>query len=217
MMVLFRSMALVLGICFWSSGSAEAGVMFMSDPNAMRENHPTKWELFAESTGSSVSMQKKNTCAVSVGGYLTGIGFRLPSGVSVSSVSGMPGWELDLTPNVAPFEPVTAAYAVRGNFQGGGNPSLGIAPGEAKVFTLSLTQSITDQMLKTALLGSGGFDNGLVVRFRGLSNGGSNKVGGQGNGGEGQVPEPAFCTALILGSFCCAHVLSRKRRVHKAS
>lgn len=139
-----------------------------------------------------------NTSPVDNEGDITGLAFLFPDGYSldVSGSSSAPsGFELLYSDvSASPFEDYDAGAAVGGSWLGGGKPQSGIGAGETATFYFNLTGTGISELGATSFASNNDF---VAVRFRGFSDGGSDKVTGGGGGGA-QVPEPA--TIFLLGS-----------------
>ena len=120
-------------------------------------------------------------------GFLTGFVFNLPDGVTVTaaSLNTPPTSDPDFAPlgaltfnnnvNGAPFGHFDIGAAVGGNFQGGGNPSDGIAAGSSGTFQFALIGEgllgVTSADFLSSLSVPPGAGEGLTpfeVRFRGF-------------------------------------------------
>src|SRR5262249_17903836 len=112
--------------------------------------------------------------------------------------------------SAAPFSNFDLGASTSGEFLGGGSPKGGIPAGGSATFTFSLTGSGLDALTTPSFLsklsGPQGQDLApafFVAGFRGLPNGGSDKVPGQSaggsTGGTQSVPEPGAMTLAGLG------------------
>ena len=125
-----------------------------------------------------------NITPESVGGYLTGFVFDIASadgGASVALASGTNTNFLDTGPETAsPFGDFDAGAALNASWTGGGNPSdgipgiLGMNAGTTETFVFDITASDASALSAASFLGD--YGNWFAVRFRGLSNGGSDKL-----------------------------------------
>ena len=148
----------------------------------------------------------KNTSSSSVGGYLTGIVLKEVSGatyVSGSYLTNNSHFSLVTNASASPFGTFPVGAALGGNWLGGGSPNNGIAAnggtGDFK-FTFSYTGTApTETDWKNILNG-----NGFVARFKGLTNGGSNKVpdiASTGVSTDSVTPEPSTFVIAALGTL----------------
>lgn len=122
-----------------------------------------------------------NTSPSSVGGFLTAFVFNVDSTDSGSSGSEVSkpnnNWSLLLNESAAPFgSPYDLGSSTSGGFEGGGPPSRGLAIGETGTWIFNI-QAADAAVLTEDSFVNGPFAQNFVVRFRGLDNGGSDKVG----------------------------------------
>ena len=170
-----------------------------------------------------VDIELTNTSPLLNGGFITAFVFNIPEGVTVTAatllssdadfgVLGGPGFSNGV--NGAPFGQFDIGASTGGSFEGGGNPSLGIAVGVTNTFSFSLTGTGLGSLSPADFLGSlsvapgdGKGHEDLVVRFRGFEDGGSDKVPNE------NVPEPSVVLLLGLGMIgVWARRLSPNRR-----
>jgi hypothetical protein len=177
---------------------------------------------------ATVTVSLANTSPAANGGFITAFVFNIPDGTSVTSativstsgafddagdllgpltfnnsVSGVPNGQFDI------------GLSTGGDFEGGGNPTVGIGVGETETFTFTLIglgfSGLTAQDFLDALSVGPGIGQGpedFVVRFRGFEDGGSDKV--PNNGDDEDVPEPG--TGLLFGLGMAVFLTSRLRR-----
>ncbi|WP_435007241.1 PEP-CTERM sorting domain-containing protein [Tundrisphaera lichenicola] len=139
-------------------------------------------------TTATLTITLKNT-STNAGGYLTAFVLNNP-GDSITGVSlslhpanfGLLGLDNN---NVggSPFGQFDFGASTSGSFEGGGPPSKGIAIGSSGTFVFHLTgtnlTSLTDASFLNTLSTGNGAGQGyqpFVVRFRGFTGGGSDKV-----------------------------------------
>jgi len=125
-----------------------------------------------------------NTTPESVGGYLTGFVFDIATadaGASVALSSATNANFLDTGPQTAsPFGDFDAGAALNANWAGGGNPSdgipaiMGMNAGTTETFVFDITATDAATLSALSFLGDSG--DWFAVRFRGLSNDGSDKL-----------------------------------------
>jgi LPXTG-motif cell wall-anchored protein len=170
----------------------------------------------SDATQAEISVVLTNTSAS--GGYLTGFAFNNPgnqiTGVAFSSVNFtlIGGSSFQNGINAAPFGQFDLGAAVGGDFQGGGNPSPGLAKNQTGTFTFQLTGTglntlNTNSFFSTLSTGNGDGQGpeAFVARFRGFPEGigqpGSDKTPGTieaPGAGVSLAPEPGSFTLAGL-------------------
>jgi hypothetical protein len=157
-----------------NSSAGQTGATF----GAIVEYHslsPTTGEL-------NISIQ--NLTPIEVGGFLTGLVFRFDTSDPLASATLTSTSDADFLntgPTSAnPFGMFDAGAALGANWEGGGAPSNGIPVGGSGLFTFAVTAS--DAQTLTADDFAYAIESpSFVVRFRGLDNGGSDKVPSRGS------------------------------------
>jgi len=119
-----------------------------------------------------------NTSASSVGGYLTGFVFDIATTdddfeAELENASN-DDFEDTGSESANPFGDFDAGAALRGNWNGGGNPSFGLAVGEIGIFEFEIEADDASSLTASSFLGANG--DWFAVRFRGLNNGDSDKL-----------------------------------------
>lgn len=144
-------------------------------------------------TASELTISLTNTTSAAIGGFMTGLAFDVPG---VTSIGSFTTTHADMTlltnPSTAPFGSRGWGVAVGGDWLGGGNPSGGVATGATGTWTFDLTGGPSSLSLA---------DLNMVARFRGLNDGGSDKVPA--------VPEPETWAMMLAGA---AALWLRQRR-----
>jgi hypothetical protein len=161
----------------------------------------------AEPSQGVLTISLTNTNDEDTGGFITGFVFNInsddPSSMAVLT-SAVPSF-LGVQNHPAPPFGMSfrAGAALNGDWSGGGNPNGGIAPGETGTFVFDIFATDAAFLNAYSFI-TGPYDFNFVVRFRGLNDGGSDKVPGT-NGST--VPAPA-----ALACFAFAGLLGRSRR-----
>lgn len=120
-----------------------------------------------------------NTTSASTGGYVTALALTAAGSSSVSFGSSTSAAFDGLSGPVAanPFGNFATGASTSSSWLGGGSPTSGISVGNSTTFVFNLTglaSNLASVTADTVLQATG--NNGLVVRFRGMANGGSDKV-----------------------------------------
>ncbi len=193
-----------------STSSAFGSIAFSGDMSASTESTGSNYSgtLSYSHIGGSIgelTITVTNETPALIGGRLTAVIFRFDTTdgsastlLTSSSVAGMTNTG---TVNGAPYGTFMGGAGTGGQFEGGGSPANGLAIGATGTYVWKITAS------DAALLTDSSFTNAanqpsLLARFRGLADGGSDKVPGE------FVPAPA---SLALAGFA-GLVASRRRR-----
>jgi uncharacterized protein (TIGR03382 family) len=159
--------------------------------------------VFDGGTSGTLTVSLTNMTSNSIGGYLTGFVFNINSTDGSASASLTSTTDSDFldtgSENAAPFGMFDAGAAIGANWSGGGNPSNGIAIGVTETFVFSVSASDAGTLDAMSFVGLAGDD--FAVRFRGLNNGGSDKL-------TTTVPAPGTGALALLG----LGLASRRRR-----
>lgn len=170
-------------------------------------------------TSGSLVISLTNTTPV-YSGYITGMAFNNP-GDSITGVTSFtssdPDFQLIGDPNFdggvsgSPYGDFDLGTALGDGWLGGGSPVGGIAVGETATFTFNLAGNlagITTNSFITQLSSGTRQPEALVVRFRGMLDGESDKVPGTFGPPPGEIPEPGTYAMIGLGLGLAA--LARK-------
>lgn len=154
-----------------------------------------------------------NTSPLSVGGYLTGFAFNAPETATVSFASTtLAGFATFFeNPNTAPFTGLEYGVGVGDNYDGGGNPSDGLAVGASATWTFSVVGG-SFTALDFLNAGTEYWDTHFVTRFRGLNDGGSDTLPAAAVH-TAAIPEPQTY-ALMLAGLAMLAFMRRRGRDH---
>lgn len=152
-----------------------------------------------------------NDSPASVGGFLTGFLFRADAVTGATLTSANPVFFNDTgADSGSPFGTFDGGAALGGSFLGGGSPTNGLAVGQTGNFVFSITSATASTLNAADFLGT--LDShssvGFLVRFRGLTDGGSDKVPG---GGTDTVVIPLPNAGMLAGAGLLALGLRRRR------
>ncbi len=127
-----------------------------------------------------VTIMLNNTTPANIGGFLTGFAFNIGStdtNATAALASATNANFLDLGSAAAsPFGTFDAGAALGANWQGGGSPAGGIPIGGSATFTFDIAADDALSLTSQSFLTGGPNAYNFIVRFRGLENGGSDKV-----------------------------------------
>lgn len=215
----------VLGVlCLGLAAAPSEAGQFVGNPAGSTKNTGSNYagEFVyndIDSTSATLTINLDNTTPAAVGGFLTAFVFNVPdaiTSVTLSSASPSTMSTFFFDPDnikAAPFSnEYDAVVSTGGNasnaFEGSGPPSDGIAPGDSGTFAFDLTGTNLDTLSQSSFFletpDGGPF---FVVRFRGLTGGGSDKVPAT-----RAVPEPGSMVLAGLGLTALAAVGLRRRR-----
>jgi MYXO-CTERM domain-containing protein len=161
-------------------------------------------------TLGTLTISLTNTTAPSIGGFLTAFVFNInsvdPAASALQTSGPNANWSGMSAPSGNPFGIFDAGSSTGGSFEGGGPPSRGLAPGASGTWVFSVSASDAGALTPSSFMtGPNQYD--FVVRFRGLTNGGSDKV--PAIEAPPPVPTPG---ALALAGLTGGAVARRRRR-----
>lgn len=169
----------------------------------------------ATSTTATLTIALTNTTPAGVGGFLTAFVLNNPDNKisSVTVASPPTNWGLlglgDNSENAAPFGQFDFGAGIGNNFQGGGNPSDGFAPGTGGTFMFNLVgtglatltaESFVNASSAPPGMGGGSTQSSFAARFRG--EGVNDRVAA--------VPETSTYVTLLAGVVLLALRLRRR-------
>lgn len=195
--------AIVLTAATLATSAAQADVVsFVSNNAASTENlgsYAGSLTFTAQSpTTGLLTIMLENLSPTANGGKITGVVFNMHSADAAATATLASATHPFLntgSESAAPFGTFEAGAALNANWSGGGSPNPGIAVGDTGTFIFNVVAS------DAGFLSAGSFlSDGLVVRFRGFANGGSDK--------SPAIPAPA--PAILLASGAAAAL--RRRR-----
>jgi hypothetical protein len=201
--------AIVAGSALAFAGMASADVINISGDLA-NSTGMTGCDFFG-TVEYNFDMEDMGTLTVSltndtppeIGGFITGFLFNIlsddPSASAMLTGATDPDFLGVQNENGAPFGRFDAGAALGADWEGGGNPNFGIAVGVSEMFTFKVTASDASSLSAIDFVGDGE-DVNFVVRFRGLLDGGSDKVPG--------VPAPGAGVLALAGLA----IVTRRRR-----
>ncbi len=173
-------------------------------------------------SGSQSLVLSLTNTTPSYGGFLTGVALNNPGGVitgiTLNSTDTdfvlIGGPSFNNSVSGSPYGDFDFGAALGGNWLGSGSPNAGIAVNGSATFTFSLAGSLaglTTESFTGAVSENSDKQEALVVRFRGMNCGRSDKVPGDFGPPPGQVPEPATY-ALMGAGLTLASIFSRFRK-----
>jgi PEP-CTERM motif-containing protein len=198
---------------------------------------------FTDAANATLAIQLTNTTAAA-GGFLTGFAFNNPddliTGIALSSTNPnftyLGGTAFQTLVPANPYGQFDLGASTGTSWEGDGDPSRGIAVGDSATFTFTLEGNSLDTLTTQSFLstlstppGDGEGVQAFVARFRGLADGGSDKVVGAATGGGIEVvtttgnpdpplatttphaPEPGSLTLAGIGLSCLMVRFRRQR------
>jgi hypothetical protein len=204
---------LSLGMALAQASPAHAGLITgVNGLNGLGKYDGTFDYVPVDATHGTLNITLKNTSPAGNGGYLTAFVFNNPgqriTGATLWSSNvhfgllGAPSFNNSVSGT--PYGWFDIGASTGKSFEGGGNPSNGIAVGHSDDFVFHLTGNAlktltTNDFFTTPSVppGDGQGDQSFVARFRGFENGGSDKV--PGTDPPIATPEPATLLMSSMG------------------
>jgi len=156
--------------------------------------------VYSSGDSGTLLVSLTNDTSADIGGYLTGFVFNIASQDANASASLSFGSNANFLntgeENAAPFGMFDAGAALGANWTGGGSPSFGMGFGVSGMFEFMVTASDASLLTSSSFIGNG---SEFAVRFRGLYDGGSDKI---------LTPAPGTSVLALLGMG----LASRRRR-----
>ena len=197
-------------------------VNVFGDPTTTTNSTPTgaTFEAVVEYNALSadtaqLAIQLTNATTPDIGGFLTGFGFIVPTAnpgldIALSSATD-PDLLLITDFSVANLGTFDGGAALRADFNGGGKPSDGIAAGDTALFVFDITGFLAAGLDAQTYSVIDFVNNGdaFVARFRGLEDGGSEKIVGTTEDPILKVPTPGTASLALAALGMTA---TRRRR-----
>ena len=191
-------------------GSAEGATISLTGACAPDAPGLCSKTLTFDDVSDVLTIDLTNTSPAANGGYITGDAFWLPSNTVVSGSSSDADFQfIDPLLNQPSGGDVnftlgrTQAFALGGDWEGGGSPSAGTGTGQTVTFTVTLNRDLT------ALEFSDVFRS-QAIRFRGFTDGSSDKDLVVPGGNVTPIPEPA--SLLLFGLALSGAGLQARRK-----
>lgn len=161
---------------------------------------------YASGSTASLTISLTNTTSAATGGYVTAL--ALTGAEGVSALSFVSSTDVDFAAlsgpvSANPFGDFMSGTSTSSSWTGGGSPTVGVGTGQTAEFNFVLTGTagaLAGLDATTVLAPEN--DLGFAVRFRGMNNGGSDKVLGY------TIPGPGALALMALAGV----VTSRRRR-----
>lgn len=205
---MIRCLLCAAGVCAVASSSLGAISISGNVPASTEQTGATfDATLDYQFTGGSsglLTIDMTNTSPGGVGGFITGLVFNFGSAdaAAAATLASVTNANFLNAPsqNAAPFgSPFDAGASLGANWLGGGSPNGGIPVGGMATFTFNVTASDASLLSDASFL-DGPFAQNFLVRFRGLADGGSDKVPA--------IPAPGALALMSIGGLAAV----RRRR-----
>lgn len=200
MMRSWLSASAIAAACVLTANPAHASIAFSGNTAASTENTGSNYSgtISYDHIGGSVgelTITLTNETPLGVGGRLTAIVFRFDSSGAASTLllsSTVAGMTDTGTVNGAPFGTFMGGAGTGGQFEGGGSPSNGLAIGASATLVWQINASDAGSLTELSFIDAA-HQPSIVARFRGLADGGSDKVPGT------LVPAPGSLALIGAG------------------
>ncbi|MFM1830161.1 MAG: hypothetical protein RLZZ558_501 [Planctomycetota bacterium] len=168
-----------------------------------------EYTYLGSNTGQ-LAVSLTNTTDPTIGGFITAFMFRTPESMGTISSSMLSSSYPALTniPAGASGVPFPGSWiggaGTGGTWLAGGSPNGGVGVGQTGNWLFQITGAMTSMLTSSMFVGGNSNTDpyAFIVRFRGLENGGSDKVPGE------HVPSPAALSLVALA----AGATTRRRR-----
>lgn len=166
--------------------------------------------LSYDDVANLLTIELTNTSPLAVGGFLTAFAFNAHEQATVSFASStLAGFDHFLVdPDTAPFTGFEYGVSVATSYNGGGNPADGLAIGASASWTFDVAGG-SFNALDFLNAGQDYWETHFVTRFRGLANGGSDKVPGT-TAQVPAIPEPQTYALMLAGLSMLAFMARRR-------
>jgi hypothetical protein len=191
---LFRPLgAVVAGLAlFVSVGSARADMISIADTTNVPSQFDGTVSVTNQTTTSAViTIQLTNTSASPTAGYITGLAFNNPGTTAQGNITNVTSLSTTFAPSAGqnftliggptfnntiaanPYGAFDIGAAVGGDWLGGGNPTVGIAPTQSGTFTFAVTGQHLNNLTAANLLAAMSDSctdpvAGFAIRLRGI-------------------------------------------------
>lgn len=199
--------------CMTSAQALVTTVALIGDPSQSEEMTGSNFSgsLSFNDATNILTIDLMNTTPVAVGGFLTAFAFNAPDAATVTFASTTLATfnQFFTTPNTSPFNGLEYGVGVGDNYNGGGSPMDGLQIGDSATWTFNVSGGT---FAATDFFTAGDEDRavGFLTRFRGLADGGSDKVPGVPT--MTPIPEPQTYALMLAGLGLVGFMARRRRR-----